>query len=130
MDDHQLNKMAELALNSPAPVMPSTPNLQDTVICACGKKRISLEEVAWHNTGVCRAIDTMCRECREQLPTHALVVCVGCKAVAARMAPCLLKSGFRIEPRKIYHTEACPNCRPDVKVTSIIEAKLFAINRS
>ena len=102
------------------------------VECACGKKNIHVSEVKYHWTGICRASDSMCSECERMLPTHALIVCIGCQAVVARIAPEKLKSGFVIKPRGIYHTDKCPNCRKSeensVMVSKILEAEIFVKN--
>ncbi len=93
----------------------------------CGRCRrlMPISNLRYYATGVCTASDSICEECEALVPQHALVVCVGCKAVVARMAPERLKSGFRIEARKIYHTNACPKCKPGVERSMIIEAELF-----
>lgn len=121
MDD--LERKAEILLSSPAPKLPGQD--KDYTDCACRKIKIHVSEIQYHWTGVCQASDSICKECQRMVPKHALVVCLGCKAVVARMAPTVLKSGFRIEPRKIYHTPACPNCKPGIETSTIIEAELF-----
>lgn len=119
-----LERKAQILLESP-PKLPEVVAPKDHVDCACQKKRIHVSEVQHHWTGICHASDTICRECQRMVTKHALVVCLGCKAVVARMPPSVLKSGFRIEARKIYHTDACPNCKPGVTSSKIIEAELF-----
>lgn len=124
MDD--IERKAEILLQSPKPVMPKLPEVDSNYTdCACRKIKIHVSEIKHHWTGVCHASDNICKECQRMVPKHALVVCLGCKAVVARMAPTTLKSGFRIEPLKIYHTDRCPNCKPDVASSRIIEAELF-----
>jgi hypothetical protein len=97
----------------------------------CGRCRrmMPVEKIRYYTTGVCVASDSLCEECARLVPQHALVVCVGCQAVVARMAPERLKSGFVIEPRKIYHTDSCPKCKPGVEKSSIIEAELFYLKK-
>lgn len=125
MDD-ALQRMARTLIHLPAPPelkLEQAPEGQ--VRCACGKKYMDLTEVRSYQTGVCHARDLMCNACRVQLPHHALLVCVECRMVVARMAPEKLKSGFQIQARQIYHTNACPCCQPDVTKSRIIEADLF-----
>jgi hypothetical protein len=102
------------------------------VECACRKKNIDISEVKYHWTGICHASDSMCVECVKMVPKHALIVCIGCQAVVARIAPEKLKSGFVIKPRGIYHTDKCPNCHKtednSVMVSKILEAELFIKN--
>lgn len=93
----------------------------------CGRCRalIPVEMIRYYSTGICMASDSLCDVCATLVPQHALIVCIGCKAVVARVAPERLKSGFEIEPRRIYHTEACPSCKPGVVRSKILEAELF-----
>jgi hypothetical protein len=125
MDD--LERKAEILLSSP-PKLPEVLKPQDYVDCGRCKKKIHISEIRYHWTGICQASDSLCTECQRLVPKHALVVCLGCKAVVARMAPMTLKSGFRIETLKIYHTDACPNCKPGVESTKLIEAEIFRRN--
>ena len=119
-----LEKKAGLIFEKP-PLLNPKGALKDYVDCACRKIKLPIQELQYVWTGVCNASDAMCRECQRMVPKHALVVCLGCKAVVARMAPTRLTSGFVIEPRKIYHTPKCPNCSPGVTSSTIIEAELF-----
>ena len=102
------------------------------VECACRKKNINVSEVKYHWTGICHASDSMCGECVKMVPKHALIVCIGCRAVVARIAPEKLKSGFVVKSRGIYHTDKCPNCCKSednsVMVSKILEAELFIKN--
>lgn len=123
MDD--LERKAEILLSSPAK-MPEVVKPKDYVDCGRCRKKIHISEIQYHWTGVCQASDSICKECASLVPKHALVVCLGCKAVVARMAPTILKSGFRIETRQIYHTNCCPNCKPGVESSKLIEAELFS----
>lgn len=123
MDD--LERKAEILLSSP-PVTPAVVKPTEYVGCGRCKNKIHLSEIIYHWTGICQASDSICKECASLVPKHALVVCLGCKAVVARMAPTILKSGFRIETLKIYHTDCCPNCKPGVESSKLIEAELFS----
>lgn len=123
-----------LVRNMSAPKLgPLVPALVDSGCVPCAnpscKAMIPESEVRTYVTGIVTARDTLCRDCERLVPTHALVVCVGCRVVVARMAPETLDSGFRIKPLTIYHTEACPNCKPGVQVSKIIEAELFYKNK-
>lgn len=120
-----LERQARLLAELPDATRKENVRPADHVECACRKKVMHVSEIKHHFTGVCNATDTMCDECLRQVTKHALVVCVGCRAVVARMAPTTLKSGFKIESRKIYHTDCCPTCRPEVERSTIVEAELF-----
>jgi hypothetical protein len=89
--------------------------------CACGKKFMALEDVKYHNTGILVASDTECREC---LPSHknfALVICLKCKAVVAKMAPKKFDGGFELKSNGCYHVASCPSCCKTIKVSHLIE---------
>lgn len=116
------------------PVIPKTIDLQQPPVGYqyCGgraqgcTKLIPETEVVYHWTGIVQARDTLCKECQALTPTHALIVCLRCCAVVARMPPHTFPDGFRIEPRKAYHVQYCGNfdCRPDLASSSIIEGQL------
>jgi len=93
--------------------------------CACGKKFIPIGEIKIVKTPHCTAIDTMCRECRQQCSKHSLIVCVRCKSVAAKLAPHRDNSGFVFEPGKPYHTPFCPNCVQDCVTSPIAEKAIW-----
>lgn len=93
--------------------------------CSGCRKLIPLEALRYHNTGVCMASDSLCLECDRLTPQHALIVCVRCRAVIARVAPERFSDGFSYEPRKAYHIRECGQCNPGVVSTRVIEAQLF-----
>jgi len=111
------------------PVKPAEPaGIQPPVgmtPCACGKKFIPITDIKIITTPYCTAIDTMCRECCQQCPKHALIVCIRCKSVAAKLAPHRDKSGFVFEASKPYHTPFCPNCAPDCVSSPIAEKAVW-----
>lgn len=110
------------------PELPKPP--QGTVECACGKKHIPLSEVKIHNTQFAKgASDTICNECLNNINTHSMIVCLGCKAVVARVPPHRQPNGFRFEPNGYYHVSACPNCvKPpkSIEKSMVIEAEVYA----
>ena len=95
------------------------------VRCACGAKCIPLSDINYHQTGIITASDTECKEC---LPFHkdfALIVCLKCKAVVAKMAPTKFPGGFELKENGCYHVSACPTCHPGIKVSHLIEKYLY-----
>lgn len=123
----QMQAMEALKPPAPPPAegTPVVASPVGMVRCACNKKDIPLEAVRYHNTGVVQASDSLCRECLTNVRTHSVVVCVKCQAVVARIAPHKDKSGFVFEPRKCYHTDACPGCNPGLQTSKLIERTLF-----
>jgi hypothetical protein len=115
-------------LSAPPPHMPDprqgAPPGQ--VRCACGKKFIQMTDIAYHKTGlVDAASDTECKEC---LPAHkgfALVVCLTCKAVVAKMPPKKYQGGFEMLASRCYHVTKCPTCHPDIKTSHVLEKYLY-----
>lgn len=119
-----LEQAADIA-NKQKPVQIPDLVAPDFVPCAmCGRK-LHLSEIRHYNTGVVNASDALCPECSRNFPKHSCIVCVRCCAIVARIPPMRMKSGFVIKPNTFYHTQACPNCKPGVRTTDIIEAKLF-----
>ncbi len=125
--EEDLAKAFEISQERPKPELgpPAGSPPPGMVHCGRCRKHIPVDQIRYYFTGICTASDSLCGECATLVPRHALIVCIGCKAVVARIAPERLKSGFEIEERKIYHTQACPNCQPGVERTSIIEAEIF-----
>jgi hypothetical protein len=124
MSEESWVKKVDIMLSRPPPKPVTLDSSGSTIPCSGCRKPMAVEEVQYHWTGIFRASDALCSECTALTPKHALVACVNCQSIVARMAPETLRSGFRIESRKIYHTDACPDCRPDVTTSSIIEAKI------
>jgi hypothetical protein len=124
MNDADLNKAAQILLGHTPVEHKLTTEPMGYIRCACNKKQIHESEVTSHWSGLCNARDTICRECAQMMPKHALIVCLVCKEVIGRMAPGVLYSGFRVEPRKIYHTARCLKCS-DSASTSIVEAEWY-----
>ena len=137
LDGKQFEIMDKLAPVAPPTPPPQEANLilksskvetipKDHVRCACNKKVIHFSEVQHYNTGVVAgASDSMCQECIRMVPQHALIVCITCKAVVARVAPHRTKSGFEFKARTFYHTNACPGCKPGLASSVLIEKELF-----
>ena len=125
---NDLERKAAILLES-KPVTLADLASKEYVDCGRCRRRIHISEICYHWTGIIQASDALCTECQRLVPRHALVVCLGCKAVVARMAPMVFKSGFRIEAMKIYHTAQCPNCHPGVVKSTIIEAEIFGRKR-
>jgi len=95
------------------------------VRCACGKKFIRLEEITYHDTGIIKASDTECAEC---LPAHkdfALVICLQCRAVVAKVAPTKFKGGFEMQSNHCYHVGTCPTCHPGLKTSHVLEKYMY-----
>lgn len=116
------------AITTTAPELPGPP--PGMVDCACAKKLIPLEEVQYHDTPYMKGVlDTICRECQKNVQHFALVVCLGCRAVVARIPPSIQSNGFRFEADGKYHVKHCPNCvkTPDQLISSpVIEAEIYA----
>lgn len=97
----------------------------NTEWCVNCKKAMHLSEIRKHWSGLCYAIDSICRDCQTLFPTHALVICIRCREVVARMAPERMASGFEIEPLKCYHITSCPKCNEGVEHTPILEGEYY-----
>lgn len=94
--------------------------------CACGKKFIPVSEIKFHNTKFMKGVtDSLCDECLPMVKNFAIVVCIKCRSVVARMAPTHFRTGFVVRAGEYYHTNACPNCVKDVKSTILIEKYFY-----
>jgi hypothetical protein len=107
---------------TPDPLVGAPPG---KVRCACGAKFISLTDIVYHQTGIITASDTECRECLPGHKNFALVICLKCKSVVAKMAPGKFKGGFEMVANGYYHISTCPNCHPGIKVSHVIEKYVY-----
>lgn len=125
--EEDIGKAYEIAAQRPKPVMGPPVGTPPPGTVPCGRCRVFIPVgmIRYYETGVVTASDSLCANCAKLVPRHALIVCVGCRAVVARTAPETLKSGFKFEPRKTYHVRDCPNCNTLVKSSKVIEAELF-----
>lgn len=120
------NQIADLPIINPKTPDPLTGAPPGQVRCACGKKFIPMSDINYHQTSlVMSASDTECREC---LPAHknfALIVCLKCRAVVAKMAPTQFPGGFRMAANWCYHVAQCPTCCPGIKTSSVLEKYVY-----
>lgn len=95
------------------------------VLCAC-KKVVELQGLKVRDSGVTMYLDNICEGC-PGLREKSVIVCVGpgCRQVVAHLDPCVDKEGFRFEKGRVYHTDACPTCKPNLKSAVVIEQLLF-----
>jgi len=89
--------------------------------CMCGiQKPIRLSDIK--TSSRIHYVDNICKECfTDDYKDLCTVVCLTCRKAVLRVTPHTTKSGFRFEKGKVYHTEACPMCHPNLKTSSIIE---------
>lgn len=115
---HLLRTVSQLKPLPPA-IDPETETLTH-MKCACNKL---VEKAAMRilNTGVVHAVDNVCPGCRRYADELVSIVCVRCKAVVARMAPCVDKLGFQFKAGGVLHTECCGVCQPGLEKSYIIE---------
>jgi hypothetical protein len=97
-----------------------------TIHCACGKKFIPMTDVRYFDTRHIKGVaDTVCKECWPDVKGLVPIVCVKCKAVVSRVQPHRTPSGFAFLKGESYHTDVCPNCRPNVKVSVLLEKYFY-----
>lgn len=122
-----LKKELELLAKLGPPKVYVPPQFDDgQTQCICGqwKPNAELEEV---DSGIVMALSNVCRSCVEGRKLDretARIVCVGCRRVVARVAPCKDTTGFRFEANRCYHIQSCPVCNSDVKESHILEKVL------
>ena len=102
--------------DAPLPDKPDFTVPAGTTRCACGKKFIPMGDLRYFNTEFVRGVlDSICKECAGSVKGMVPIVCVKCKAVVARVQPYRFENGFEFRKDKMYHTDACPNCDPQLK---------------
>lgn len=132
INENEFSKAFDIMQQRPAPKLgpPVGAPPEGHFFCSGCKKVQPNESLRYHFTGVCRASDSLCEECEKLTPKHALIVCVTCQAVVARIPPERFADGFEYEPRKAYHIWECGNCKPGIASTRVIEAELFRRDKS
>jgi hypothetical protein len=94
--------------------------------CACGKKFIALSAIKFHNTKLIQGVtDSICDDCERNVKNFAIVVCIKCKSVVARMQPNVFRTGFVVRAGEYYHTNACPNCVKNLNSSILIEKYFY-----
>lgn len=101
-------------------------NLTET-LCAC-RKMVELHSLQIRDSGVIRYLDNVCDCCADKREMAA-VICVRCKVVVMHLTPHTDKKGFVYGKGKVYHTEACPGCKPGITSAPVIEKILFDKNQ-
>jgi len=66
-------------------------------------------------------VDQVCPECYSTFQECALLTCLQCKCVIARVVPKLLDSGYYIRPQSVLRTSECSICNPGLEVSTIVE---------
>lgn len=95
----------------------------------CGKTHVPLSELQVLDTGIVKATNYICPECRKEFERMGVcpIVCIKCKNVVGYMSFGKTKSGFIMERGKPYHIEHCPQCTvmKDGESVEPIEFKQF-----
>lgn len=93
--------------------------------CACGKLK-PVKDMPLRDSGVVKYLDNICDGCPHQKSESkmAVIVCVGCRQVVARMDPFKDKTGFEFKSGKVYHVDMCPTCG-NVAESTIIEKHIY-----
>jgi hypothetical protein len=103
---------------------------QNQMDCACGKKKIQLDEVRMFDTGYVKVCDNHCHDCLKDYKGLCPIVCIQCKKICAWLSPGQDKDGFKRVAGKAYHIDRCPECNPEHfkdrdQVTIIIEKQIY-----
>lgn len=101
--------------------------VDERVTCACGNK-VKLTNLTVIDTGVFKAINTVCKGCRKgaiEDKKLARFVCAKCRTVVGRVRPSKDKTGFALEAGKTYHISGCDNCCPGTEEFKLLEKVLW-----
>ena len=95
--------------------------------CVCNKN-VQVTEFPLLNTGVIVCCNNVCPGCKAGVKHDnetARIVCVRCKKVVARLKPSKDKTGFRYVAGQTYHSDACPECKPNLTESQIVEKVIY-----
>jgi hypothetical protein len=127
--DQELRQMVN-ALSS-LPKVPHVPTGDETVQCLCGRD-VPLSVLTMLDTGVVQARNNVCADCKEGRREDrklSRIVCVGCRAVVARMVPHKDVDGFVFEADRNYHIERCSVCSEGLTESLLLEKKIWQRRR-
>lgn len=101
----------------------------NTMRCQCNKLQLRTDMPLRHS-GVMEYRDNVCPGCRNVDAKWAVLLCVRCKEVVARMEPTPKDpvDGFAFVAGQTYHLMACSVCQPDITSVVPIERILWRKN--
>lgn len=95
--------------------------------CACGNN-VPVTMFKQMNSGVVQFSNNICPGCKEAEKLDketARIICIHCKKVVARLKPVKEKNGFVYQAGRTYHSDACPECKPDLTESQIVEKVIY-----
>lgn len=95
--------------------------------CACGKK-VPVTTFPMMHSGVVQFPNNICPGCKEAEKLDretARIICVRCRKVVARLKPVKEKNGFIYQAGRTYHSDACPECKPNLTESQIVEKVIY-----
>lgn len=121
-------EMLEELRRQPVQVTPFAP-------CLCGKLLNVIDvQRKWHSgrwngdTQISPGVnytDLLCDDCRKEFDRWPRIVCLGCRRLMGFVKPGKESTGFEFEMDRHYHIENCPQCKPKVKATPVLEHEKF-----
>ena len=90
--------------------------------CVCGKV-MTREELKMEHSGVGGVTYTsmLCPSCISTYKEAARIICRSCLRLQGFMSPVKYADGFEFKPNQHYHINGCPQCRPGIFKTAILE---------
>lgn len=90
--------------------------------CLCGTI-IPRDELQMRHSGEngVTYTSTLCKSCLDSYKEAARVVCKACLRLQGFLEPTKCRDGFEYERGKHYHINGCPQCKPGVFRTPVIE---------
>lgn len=101
--------------------------IDERTSCMCGRM-VKLTDLTTIDTGVFRAINTVCKGCKkgaEEDKKLARFVCVKCRTVIGHVKPSKDNTGFELKAGHTYHIEGCDRCFPGRTEFKLLEKVLW-----
>ena len=72
----------------------------------------------------------LCKSCLETYKDAARIVCCSCLRLQGFMEPTQCADGFKYEATRHYHIRGCPQCKPGIFRTPVLEHEAWLRTRS
>ncbi len=94
--------------------------------CVCGKV-MPREDLRMEHSGPNGVSYTsfLCKSCLDNYKDAARIVCKACLRLQGFLEPSTAKDGFTYEKGKHYHINGCPQCKPGIYCTPVLEHEAY-----
>jgi hypothetical protein len=93
--------------------------------CLCGtvipRSELQMQHSGGPNNGGVGYTSMLCKNCLDQYKDACRIVCVACLRLQGFVEPTRCPDGFFYEKGKHYHIRGCPQCKPNITHTKVLE---------